>query len=179
MAEITLILGGARSGKSNYALEEADKYGKKVAFVATCTPCDEEMAERIRLHKSRRPAHWKTFEEPRALAALLDKIGAQFDAVVIDCLTLFESNLLSDGLSDEAVEKEICNMLKALRSARCKSIIISNEVGLGVVPQNQLARRFRDLAGRLNQLVAKEADEVFFMASGIPITMKGAKRCKD
>ena len=176
MGKITFILGGARSGKSTYALGLAKKGNKEVAFIATCIPCDEEMKMRIGLHKKKRPSHWHTFEESKNIELLLKKIGPEFNIIIIDCLTLLISNLLSEGLSDSAIEDRINNMLAMLRLRKSKAIIVSNEVGLGIVPKNRLARRFRDLAGRLNQAIAREADEVFFMASGIPARIKGGKR---
>lgn len=172
MGKIIFILGGARSGKSTYALELAEKSGKKVAFIATCVPCDKEMKERIGLHRKKRPLHWQTFEEPLELPRVLKKSGGKFDVVIIDCLTLLISNLLSENLNDRTIEGRIAQVLKMLKSAKYKSIIVSNEVGLGIVPRGRLARRFRDLAGRVNQIVAQKADDVFFMFSGIPVRPK-------
>lgn len=176
MNKITFIIGGARSGKSSYAIELAKKLGKKVAFIATCEPLDREMKRRAELHKKRRPSFWYTFEETKNIIALLKKLDPKFKVVIIDCLTLFISNLLSRGLKDEAIEDQIEKILKILKSAKYKSIIVSNEVGLGIVPANHLARRFRDLAGRINQIVAKKADSVIFMISGLPLSTKGAKK---
>ena len=175
MGKIIFILGGARSGKSTYAIELAKRLDKKVAFIATCMPLDGEMKKRIQLHKKKRPPHWQTFEETKDIASLTKKLDSRFNVVIIDCLTLFISNLLSEGLSDRAIEVRINKMLKALLFARHTSIIISNEVGLGIVPNNPLARRFRDLAGKINQMIAQKADEVFFMISGMPLKMKGEK----
>lgn len=173
MGKIIFILGGARSGKSNYALALANRLDKKVAFIATCSPLDEEMKKRIELHKKKRPFHWRTYEEPKNISFLLRKIGSTFDIVIIDCLTLFISNFLSEGFDDNVIRDRINRMLEILKSIKCKSIIISNEVGLSIVPRNRLGRRFRDLAGRVNQFVAQEANDVFFMFSGIPIKIKG------
>lgn len=175
MGKIVFILGGARSGKSTYAVELAKNHNERIAFIATCRPKDEEMKKRIELHKKKRPVHWKTFEEPKNVSSLLKEITAGFDTVIIDCLTLLVSNLLSDNLDDRIIEQRIKKMLKTLEKANCRSIIVSNEVGLGIVPGNKLARRFRDLAGRINQLVVKKADEVFFMISGLPLKLKGVK----
>ena len=172
MDKIIFILGGARSGKSTYAVELAKKYDKKVAFIATCLPLDKEMRQRVELHKKKRPPYWKTFQEPNDLAALVKKINCKFNVIIIDCLTLLISNLLSGNLDDNAIEQIIDKLLKTLKMAKCKSIIVSNEVGLGIVPKNRLARRFRDLAGRINQLVAQKADVVFFMVAGIPRRIK-------
>lgn len=171
MGKITFILGGARSGKSTYAVNLAKKHSK-VAFVATCLPMDNEMKKRIALHKKNRPASWKTFEEPKNLAPVLKNINSSIDCVIIDCLTLLISNLLLDGFKDRKIENRIGQMLEILKSAKYKSLIVSNEVGLGIHPNNRLGRRFRDLAGRINQLVAKKSDEVVFMVSGIPMKIK-------
>lgn len=175
MSRIVFIFGGARSGKSSYAIELAKGRDKKVAFIATCQPLDKEMTLRIGLHKKKRPSHWKTFEEPKDLLGFLKGLEPDFDIVIIDCLTLFISNLLSEGLTDEEVEGLMDEILKILKAAKYKSIIVSNEVGLGVVPENRLARRFRDLAGRINQKITMDAGEVIFMLSGMPLRIKGGK----
>jgi len=174
MAKITLILGGARSGKSTHAVSLAEKH-KRVAFIATCQPLDKEMRERIMLHKKQRPEHWKTFEEPRDLNLLLIKMGDGFDCILIDCLTLLVSNLMLAGHEKEGIFKEIEAMLAILRKKKARVIMVSNEVGLGLVPANKLGRDFRDIAGKVNQIAAKQANEVFFTISGIPMRIKGGK----
>jgi len=171
MGKITFILGGARSGKSTYALNLAKKR-KKVAFIATCQGLDQEMQARIKLHKKTRPFHWQTFEEPQKTSELLSKISGKFEVILIDCLTLLVSNLMLKGVKDKAIKKEITKVLAALKKIKADTIIVSNEVGLGIVPENKLARDFRDLAGKINQIVAAESDEVFFMVSGIPWRVK-------
>jgi len=171
MNKLTLILGGARSGKSTYALKLADKY-KEVAFVATCQALDKEMEDRINLHKRARPKHWRSFEEPKDLDLLLKKIPDVFDCILVDCLTLLVSNLLLAGSSQKKVEDKIKKILLVLKSKKTEVIIVSNEVGLGIVPEHKLAREFRDIAGRVNQLVAKQADEVWFIAAGLPLKIK-------
>jgi len=173
MNKITLILGGARSGKSAYAQKMAQGGRAKVAFIATCMPKDKEMAARIRLHKRARPAGWKTFEDPENIPALLGKIGTSFNIVVIDCLTLWVSGFVLKGNSFISIKKETKSLLRALRKINACSIVVSNEVGQGIVPDNKLARDFRDIAGKVNQLVASQADEVFFMVAGLPLNIKG------
>jgi len=175
MGKIIFILGGARSGKSQYAIKLAKRENKKVAFIATCQPLDREMKRRIALHKKTRSKHWQSFEGSQVLSPLLERIGAKFEIILIDCLTLLVSNLLSKGFKEDAIEKEIDRILCILKKNRGKSIIVSNEVGLGIVPKNKLAREFRDVAGRMNQLVAEKADDVLFMISGLPLKIKGAK----
>ena len=174
MSEIILILGGARSGKSAYALALAKKY-KNVAFVATCQGLDKEMKERIRLHKKARPENWKTFEEPYDPAPLLMSIGNLFDCVIIDCLTLLVSNMILKGHKEEKILKKIKGLLCGARKNKTKVILVSNEVGLGIVPANKLGRDFRDIAGKVNQITAAGADTVFFTVSGIPLKVKGDK----
>ncbi|MCQ9205720.1 MAG: bifunctional adenosylcobinamide kinase/adenosylcobinamide-phosphate guanylyltransferase [Omnitrophica bacterium] len=176
MGKIVFILGGARSGKSSFAVELAKGRNKKVAFVATCQALDREMKERIKLHIKKRPQNWQTFEEPKNLSFLLKKISRVVDVIIIDCLTLLVSNLSLGGLDDKAIEDKVSEILKVLKSAKAKSIIVSNEVGLGIVPRNRLGRNFRDLAGRINQIVAKQADRVFFMVSGLPLQIKRSRR---
>ena len=172
MAKITFILGGARSGKSTYALELAKKH-KDVAFIATCQGLDREMKERIKLHKKSRPRHWQTFEEAKDVAGMLESMDNKFDCIVIDCLTLLVSNLFLAKVSYKTIEAKIERMLGNLKKKKAQAIIVSNEVGLGVVPGNKLARDFRDIAGKVNQIVASQADEVFFMVSGLPCRIKG------
>ncbi|MBU2541164.1 MAG: bifunctional adenosylcobinamide kinase/adenosylcobinamide-phosphate guanylyltransferase [Candidatus Omnitrophica bacterium] len=172
MGKIIFILGGARSGKSAYAVKLAKGLDKKVAFLATCLPLDKEMKERISLHKKKRPAHWQTFEQPKDLTPTLRKICPKFNVIIIDCLTILISNLLGQGLKCAAVENRIAKMLKILKQSKPTSIIVSNEVGLGIVPENALGRRFRDLAGRVNQNVAARANDVFFMVSGLPLKVR-------
>ncbi len=171
MGNIIFITGGARSGKSTYASSLARKYGK-VAFIATCQALDQEMAKRIKLHQKSRPKSWKTFEEPRKISLLLSKLDNHFECILLDCLTILVSNLVLDGYNEKQILSETKLILKNLRNKKAKSIIVSNEVGLGIVPANKLARDFRDIAGKINQLVAKETDEVFFTVSGIPLRIK-------
>lgn len=172
MGRITFILGGARSGKSSFAIESAERCGKRVAFVATCAPLDDEMKRRIALHKKKRPPRWTTFEPEEDIASLVKKIGFRFDVIIIDCLTLFIAGLLLKRSDEKAVEAVVSRMIKSLKETKNKSFIVSNEVGLGIVPRNKLGRDFRDLAGRINQLVAREADQVVFMVSGLPQKIK-------
>lgn len=172
MAKITFILGGARSGKSSYALKLAGR-SNQVAFIATCEGLDKEMKARIRLHKKSRPDHWKTFEEPKDIISALKNIGSSFQCAIIDCLTLLVSNLILAGHSKDSITDKITSMLTYLEKREIKVIIVSNEVGLGIVPQNKLSRDFRDIAGKINQIVAAKADKVIFMVSGIPVKIKG------
>lgn len=172
MGKIILVLGGARSGKSTYALKLAKKY-KQVAFIATCQALDKEMEERIKLHKEARPKHWQTFEEPLGLDLLLKKMSTGFDCIIIDCLTLLVSNLLLAGGNQKTIEGKIERILVILQNKKGSAIIVSNEVGLGIVPEHELGREFRDIAGKVNQIVASKADKVLFMVAGLPVNIKG------
>jgi adenosylcobinamide kinase / adenosylcobinamide-phosphate guanylyltransferase len=174
MGKIILILGGARSGKSRHALSLGQKH-KRVAFIATCQALDQEMEKRIALHQQSRPRHWETFEEPRSLAPLLMKIGKRFDCIIVDCLTLWVSNLILGGENEDKILERTAKMLTGLGKIKSRVVLVSNEVGLGLVPRNKLGRDFRDIAGKVNQLVAQAAGEVFFTVSGIPVKIKGKR----
>lgn len=172
MGKITFILGGARSGKSSYAVKIAEAEKVKVAFIATCSALDGEMRRRIKKHKKTRPPHWKTFEDIKDIPVLLSDIGFEFDVIIIDCLTLFVSGFMPDKLRQKTIENQIRKILVVLKRIKASAIIVSNEVGLGIVPENELAREFRDIAGRVNQITARESDNVYFMVSGIPWRIK-------
>ncbi len=166
-ARVSFILGGARSGKSTRALTLADNHPPKV-FVATAEALDDEMAERIRLHQAERGPDWALIEAPVDIAQV---IAAQTEGVlVIDCLTLWLSNLMHHERDLAAATTEL---LDALKATPARIILVSNEVGLSIAPENALARRFRDAQGRLNQQVAATADHVELIAAGLPITLKG------
>jgi adenosylcobinamide kinase/adenosylcobinamide-phosphate guanylyltransferase len=171
VGELTFITGGARSGKSSFALGEASSRAGKRLFVATLEPRDEEMRLRAELHRAERGPGWDTREEPLGLAAALVEAREGYDVCVVDCLTLWLSNVVHAGRD---VEGEIARLVSALQGARERLAVyaVSNEVGMGIVPENGLARRFRDYAGLLNQKVAAAADGVYLMASGIPVRIK-------
>jgi adenosylcobinamide kinase/adenosylcobinamide-phosphate guanylyltransferase len=167
---VTLILGGARSGKSTYAERLAEGRPGACVYLATAQAGDGEMAERIALHRARRGARWTTHEEAVDLAGALARTSKADSAVVVDCLTLWVSNVMHAELD---VENECERLCAALPGLPGPVILVSNEVGLGIVPDNALARRFRDAAGRLNQAVAAVADRVVFVAAGLPLVLKG------
>ncbi len=173
MGNITFIIGGSRSGKSAYALELAKESGRRVAFIATCAvSSDSEMKKRIMLHKKSRPKHWKTFEDTGNLPLLLKQIGGKFEVVIIDCLTLLVSGFMLKGHKESMIKNKVSQILEILRKIKTKTIIVSNEVGLGIVPDNPIARDFRDIAGRINQITANKSDNVFFLVSGLPWRIK-------
>ncbi|MDR2001152.1 MAG: bifunctional adenosylcobinamide kinase/adenosylcobinamide-phosphate guanylyltransferase [Zoogloeaceae bacterium] len=167
---IELILGGARSGKSSFAEQQAIASGLAVTYIATGEARDAEMAERIAHHRSRRPAGWITVEEPLRLAATLTREAAVGRCLLVDCLTLWLANALLDGQEDE-----IGKLLAALPALPGHILLVSNETGWGIVPENALARRFRDEQGRLNQRIAALADTVTLVAAGLPLTLKSGK----
>jgi len=197
--EFVLNLGGVRSGKSSYAQALAGRLGRKVLFVATAQPLDEEMAWRIEEHRRRRPQGWRTVEIAADLGRKLgDELGDS-DVVLLDCLTMLVSNIVTrvgpgpleksapGAIPDEAVDleraeiagveklvvEEVEGLIACIGKYAGTFIVVSNEVGLGLVPDNQLGRLYRDLLGRANQLLAQQAHQVYFMASGIPVKIKG------
>ncbi|MBD3182803.1 bifunctional adenosylcobinamide kinase/adenosylcobinamide-phosphate guanylyltransferase [Candidatus Poribacteria bacterium] len=173
MSCITFITGGARSGKSNLALKLAGERGNKIAFIATATAKDEEMKKRIEIHKDNRPLDWSTIEEPLDIASAIRSV-LDHDLIIIDCITLLVTNLMfSDESADEnTVVKGIKEMISAIREFNGAVIIVSNEVGMGIVPDNKLSRDFRDYAGRANQMIVEAADEFYVCFSGMPLRLK-------
>lgn len=169
LPQLTLVLGGARSGKSLYAEQLLTSVPGPWAYIATAEAFDAEMEERIKLHKSRRTSGWVQHETPLDIADTLANRTSELPSLV-DCLTLWLSNLMhAERPIQDATEQLIAALSK--RIAPC--VIVSNEVGLGIVPDNALARAFRDEAGRLNQKIAAVADKVVFVAAGLPLTLKG------
>ena len=166
---VTLVLGGARSGKSSYAEGMTVAHPRGCVYVATAETGDDEMAERVRKHRARREAHWRTVEAPLELAPTIVAETEQGAAVLVDCLTLWLSNLMAAGRDPD---KEAEALVRALGQAGGPVVFVSNEVGLGIVPDNALARAFRDHAGRLNQRMAEVANNVFFVAAGLPLRLK-------
>ena len=166
---VALLGGGARSGKSRFAIEYAERRFERPAFVATAQALDEEMVQRITRHRAERAQHWTTLEEPFDIAGVLHRETHRFDGFVVDCLTLWLSNVL---LADASrVETEI-DRLVAVLAGGPPTVVVTNEVGCGIVPDNALARRFRDLAGSLNHRVAAIAGEVYWMAFGLPLKIR-------
>jgi len=164
------ILGGARSGKSAFAQRRALASGLSAVYVATAQAGDAEMAERIARHRAERSADWSLVEEPLALAAALEANAAPNRCLLVDCLTLWLSNLLAAG--DERLDRETRDLLDSLPDLPGHILLVSNEVGQGIVPANPLARRFRDEAGRLHQAVASRCDRAFFVVAGLSLTLK-------
>jgi Adenosyl cobinamide kinase/adenosyl cobinamide phosphate guanylyltransferase len=166
---IILIGGGSRSGKSSYALDCARLRGSRLAFIATAQTLDEEMRARAEAHQRDRGTEFETFEEPVELARIIDIKSPSYDAIVIDCLTLWLSNLMLQGTED--IARETRGLLSSALQAKADVILVTNEVGCGIVPDNELARRFRDAAGTL-KAAAEVATEVYWMAFGCPLRLK-------
>jgi adenosylcobinamide kinase/adenosylcobinamide-phosphate guanylyltransferase len=166
---ITLVLGGARSGKSRFAEQMTVTHPRGCVYLATAEIGDAEMAERVRQHQARRSALWQTTEAPLEIGAAIVAQTEQGAAVLVDCLTLWLSNVMAAGRD---VEQETQKLIRALGQAGGPVVFVSNEVGMGIVPDNALARRFRDLAGTLHQRLAEKADRVVFVAAGLPMNLK-------
>jgi adenosyl cobinamide kinase/adenosyl cobinamide phosphate guanylyltransferase len=171
---VVLVLGGARSGKSRYARTLGETLGGRRLFVATAQALDDEMTRRIENHKRERGVLWETREEPTEITTAIRDGQKGHDVILIDCLTLWLSNLLmAHGEDYEKIESDVQDLVGCLKDTRTPVILVSNEVGLSIVPDNRLGRVFRDLAGRLNQRIARVADRVVFMVAGIPMDIKG------
>ncbi|WP_028578792.1 bifunctional adenosylcobinamide kinase/adenosylcobinamide-phosphate guanylyltransferase [Desulfogranum japonicum] len=187
MGVLTLITGGARSGKSSFAEELIRSAYTQVAYIATAQIFDQEMEERVRRHRQQRPDHWTTYEESCAPSSVFPLFDNTVDAVLLDCLTVLTTNLIlqEQGMDWEAPDQvklnaiedrvmlEIENLLAACSRFSGKVFLVTNEVGLGIVPASPLSRFFRDCSGRVNQCVAARADMVYMVISGIPVKIKG------
>jgi adenosylcobinamide kinase/adenosylcobinamide-phosphate guanylyltransferase len=170
-SKLIFVLGGAASGKSQVALQMAGRARPKV-FVATGQALDEEMAERIKRHRASRTADWATAEVPVELAAWFRHHAARYRTIVVDCLTLWLSNLKGKRMPDAAIPERVGDLLDAMRSTSARVVLVSNELGLGLVPVSRAARRFRDVAGKAHQQIATDADEMYFVVAGQALRMK-------
>jgi adenosylcobinamide kinase / adenosylcobinamide-phosphate guanylyltransferase len=178
--KLILITGGVRSGKSSFAEALAEKISKNVAFIATAQPLDREMADRIEKHRAVRPTNWRTYEEPFNVGGIFNSIDKEAGVIIIDCLTLLVSNLMQDYQSDslnkklhDKIVKEINKIVQESLKGNATVIIVSNEVGLGLVPANSVGRFYRDILGYANQIIAKNAGQVYLLVAGIPLLIKG------
>ncbi len=179
MGKIILVTGGARSGKSSFAERLALKLGDgRAAYIATAQIFDDEMSYRVKLHRERRGDNWTTFEAPTAADEKIFDAAKNFDAVLFDCVTIYVSNFLcAANLDDEkflydGLRGLIQKLIDAAKNSDATTIFVSNEVGAGIVPENKLARRFRDLAGLANQMLAAQADKVFLTVAGLAVDVK-------
>ena len=175
MGRLLVVLGGSRSGKSALAEGRAEEHGR-VAYIATSPVTDPEMAERIRRHQDRRPAEWHTIEEQLRVVEAVERRSDDFDCFLLDCLTVWISNFLCtdecSAWTDDDILDQVRERCLAVRTGAASAIVVSNEVGCGIVPDNALSRRFRDLVGWANQIVAAEADEVHLITAGIAQRLK-------
>ena len=183
MKKIILLLGGARSGKSHYAQQYALQNGEKILFVATATAGDEDIRLRIAKHKKDRPSNWRTLEATTEIGTQIEAHAGDAELIIIDCITMLVNNIFSryddkqfDTIEETALEKavvaEIEQLQKCFKKLDASFLIISNEVGLGLVPDNRMGRLYRDILGRANQMLAQTADEVFLLVAGIPLRIK-------
>lgn len=172
---MTLVLGGARSGKSSYAQQLASNFDLPIIYIATATAIDDEMKERIDHHQHNRPAEWATIESPLELVEAIQNISHHKQTILVDCLTLWINNQIFHDM-----HQDFPTLFKALvdvcEKSRSNIIFVANEVGLGIIPLGEVSRKFIDEAGRLNQMLAKIADDVVFIAAGIPLVLKGSKK---
>ena len=173
-AHFVLVTGGSRSGKSRFAVDLAKGLGQRIAYLATCRVADREMQRRVTHHQHARPASWRTIEPPADPVRAIAKLDKTVDGIIIDCLTMYVSGLLTKRHSDTAIQQRIRRLCQAIQRVSYPVIMVTNEVGAGVVPTHRLGRRFRDLAGLANQMAAHDADQVVVLIAGIPMQLKGA-----
>lgn len=186
MGKAILITGGARSGKSSYAEKLAKELEGNVLYIATSIPFDEEMKLRIKKHKESRPQEWDTFEGYKGLGRVISDKGRQYKGILLDCITVMVTNLFleytgMEGINfpredfikaEKAIEKEIEELMKGIGESEATVMLVTNELGSGIVPENTLARAFRDIAGRVNQYIGSRCDEVYMTVCGIPLKLK-------
>ena len=171
--KLIFITGGCRSGKSQYALDYANRHFHKKLYLATCEALDEEMAKRIEDHKKKRGRDWQTAEEPIKITDVIRQHQDDMEVILLDCVTLWLSNLLMRQKDDREIMNEVDKLMDTVKQSQSSFIFVSNEVGMGLVPVEPLGRRFRDLSGMANQKIAEVAQTVIFTVSGIPIFVKG------
>jgi len=169
----TLVIGGCRSGKSSHALELANQTAvNNKVFMATSVPRDREMEKRVTKHRVERGDSWHTEEIPIDLPRAMERLGKLSGVILVDCLTLWTSNLLTEGYGEKDIGQWTARLQTAVENAHCPVILVSNEVGTGIVPENSLARQFRDMAGLVNQSLAASVTSVVWTVAGIPVTIK-------
>ncbi|NOY83848.1 Adenosylcobinamide kinase / Adenosylcobinamide-phosphate guanylyltransferase [hydrothermal vent metagenome] len=176
MSALILVLGGARSGKSRFALQMAEAQAGKKVYLATAEPRDLEMSTRIERHRRERGKDWETIESPLCLLETLQSLEGRADVVLLDCLTLWLSNIMMETRNAQEISKKIDALIQAVTSVNLRLIAVSNEVGQGIVPADALSRAFRDFAGLLHQQWAAVAQDVYFMTAGIAQKIKGGVR---
>lgn len=186
MGKIVLVTGGARSGKSSFAEEFVKNSGSNILYIATAVPFDDEMKDRIRIHQQSRINTWTTYEGFENLDKIIESRGENYDGILLDCITVMMTNIIFNypGFDEENLDSltlykiegyivnEINRMVSCAKSKDLTMIMVTNEVGSGLVPESKLGRVFRDMAGRINQIIAKQAEEVYLLVSGIPMKIK-------
>ncbi len=179
MGKIILVTGGARSGKSRFAEQYVARVGQHIGYIATAEVYDEEMAFRVKLHRQRRPAEWKTYEAPLDAHVALREAGQECDAVLFDCLTLYMSNIICslDSIADShqnysLAKEKLDALIDQAKANRGTTVFVTNEVGSGIVPGDHLSREYRDVAGIANQWMARAADEVYLVVCGLAVNIK-------
>lgn len=174
--KITLVIGGCRSGKSSFALRQANAVqGKDKYYIATSVPTDTEMEKRVQKHRAERGSDWHTVEEAVNIHEKIDLLSPKASVILVDCLTLWASNLLYQSYDSIQIDTAVKALEKSLAKSVCPVFLVSNEVGMGIVPENSLARQFRDVAGLINQRMAKAAHRVVLMVAGIDVQIKPVK----
>lgn len=185
MSKLILVTGGSRSGKSNFAESLCSRQNNSTAYIATSIPFDEEMKDRVRKHKESRPSIWKTYEIYKDIYSIIEEISKEHKTVILDCVTLLVNNLMFDyGLDfdnstpeeinemETYIKKQIEKLIYKIEKTELYFVIVTNELGMSLVPDNKLCRVYSDIVGRINQYIAKKADEVYFVVSGIPVKIK-------
>ncbi|MFZ5965604.1 MAG: bifunctional adenosylcobinamide kinase/adenosylcobinamide-phosphate guanylyltransferase [Bacillota bacterium] len=184
--KITLVTGGARSGKSSFSEELVKKSSLKAAYLATAIPFDEGMKDRIKKHQMSRPQEWTTYEGFRDMYLLIPKIAKEHKIILLDCVTIMVTNLMFEHKNvdwnkvsyetvdqiEASIREQFQMLIQVIRQHQVHIIMVTNELGMGIVPENRLSRIFRDIAGRINQMIAQEADEVYLVVSGLPVKLK-------
>jgi adenosylcobinamide kinase/adenosylcobinamide-phosphate guanylyltransferase len=167
-----LVIGGCRSGKSSHALHLAEQISGQKIFIATCVPQDKEMEQRVLNHRQQRSHVWETIEVPILIPEAIQQYGTKAHVILVDCLTIWINNLIIDDEDPKKMDSQIRKLTQSIDNSECPVILVSNEVGAGIVPENKLARLFRDIVGFANQKVAACVDQVIWMVAGIPVKIK-------
>lgn len=186
MSKIILVTGGARSGKSNFSESLCKDRNNKTAYIATSIPFDNEMKDRVKKHQNSRPSEWKTYEKFKDIHSIIKDISKEHETVILDCITLLVNNLMFDSDIDVDsadtyeinalelyIKSQVEKLLEEVEKTDLYFVMVTNEIGMGIVPGNKLTRVYSDIVGRVNQLIAKKSDEVHFVVSGIPMKIKG------
>jgi len=187
MGKLVLVTGGARSGKSTFAESYVDKHGQVIGYIATAVAFDDGMKDRIKKHQAQRPAEWITFEKHTNIHEIIPSVAGSCDTVLLDCITVMVNNIMFErqdidwdkvdydtiDMIEANIQKQVEQLISELKKTELTFVMVTNELGMGIVPENRLARIYRDIAGRVNQQLSSQVDEVYFVVSGIPMKIKG------